>query len=369
MFGSEILEVAIGLSLVFLFLSLICTAVSEMVEQRVKGRAAHLHEGMRALLGNRLTTRLYTHPLIYGLYENDYPDAIERRTLPSYIPSRAFALAVFDLVVNDTDDDRANNADSFLSLTISRRCVVANRARTSDAKLVYDAVLNAIDAAQFDAERALGNLENWYDSAMDRVSGRFKRQAQRRVLVAGTLLAIGLNANAIAIAKHLYTDRPSRELAIAQAEEIKKSGVPADSVALQAIYAEIEKLQIPLGWNDQRVAPPPISWVLGWWVLVSLAGWTLTVLAVSLGAPFWFDMMNKFMVIRSTVKPSEKSGEEGSEDRRSNKSAVLTGGSNLFVSSGTMTGAIAATGVGPSDGPKADGELHWSVVDDLDESA
>jgi hypothetical protein len=36
-----------------------------------------------------------------------------------------------------------------------------------------------------------------------------------------------------------------------------------------------------------------------------------------LGAPFWFDVLNKFMVIRSTVKPHEKSGEAASEDRQS----------------------------------------------------
>ena len=44
-------------------------------------------------------------------------------------------------------------------------------------------------------------------------------------------------------------------------------------------------------------------------------GWLMTAFAVMLGAPFWFDMLNKFMVIRSTVKPREKSREEGSEDR------------------------------------------------------
>lgn len=47
-----------------------------------------------------------------------------------------------------------------------------------------------------------------------------------------------------------------------------------------------------------------------------LLGWLITGAAVTLGAPFWFDVLNKIMVIRSTVKPKEKSPEEGSEDRR-----------------------------------------------------
>lgn len=49
----------------------------------------------------------------------------------------------------------------------------------------------------------------------------------------------------------------------------------------------------------------------------SWIGWILTAFAVSFGAPFWFDLLNKFMVIRSTVKPKEKSGDEGSKDRPS----------------------------------------------------
>ena len=51
-------------------------------------------------------------------------------------------------------------------------------------------------------------------------------------------------------------------------------------------------------------------------ILLLLAGYVATAAALTLGAPFWFDVLNKIMVIRSTVKPREKSPEEGSEDRK-----------------------------------------------------
>ena len=44
-------------------------------------------------------------------------------------------------------------------------------------------------------------------------------------------------------------------------------------------------------------------------------GLLLTAFAVSQGAPFWFDLLNKIIVIRSTVKPHEKSREEGTKDK------------------------------------------------------
>jgi hypothetical protein len=43
-------------------------------------------------------------------------------------------------------------------------------------------------------------------------------------------------------------------------------------------------------------------------------GWLLTAMAISLGAPFWFDTLNRLMVVRSTVKPHEKSREQESKD-------------------------------------------------------
>jgi hypothetical protein len=36
----------------------------------------------------------------------------------------------------------------------------------------------------------------------------------------------------------------------------------------------------------------------------------MTALAISFGAPFWFVTPNKFVVVRSTVKPQEKSKTE-----------------------------------------------------------
>jgi len=49
-------------------------------------------------------------------------------------------------------------------------------------------------------------------------------------------------------------------------------------------------------------------------------GWIITALAVSLGAPFWFDMLNKIMVVRGTVKPAEKSGTAASKDAKPEES-------------------------------------------------
>jgi len=68
-------------------------------------------------------------------------------------------------------------------------------------------------------------------------------------------------------------------------------------------------------WDHDH--PKPMRKKLEFWAFVwAIIGWILTAIAVGVGAPFWFDMLNKIMIIRSTVKPFEKSPNEGSGDRK-----------------------------------------------------
>ena len=77
MFGSTILDTAIGLAFVFLLLSLIATALREALEVWLKSRAAHLERGIRALLhdpeGTGLARAFYGHPLVRSLYGASAP--------------------------------------------------------------------------------------------------------------------------------------------------------------------------------------------------------------------------------------------------------------------------------------------------------
>jgi hypothetical protein len=84
---------------------------------------------------------------------------------------------------------------------------------------------------------------------------------------------------------------------------------------------QIQALSLPIGWDsteDPKRTWPSWRWEGdgGWWdqIYWHALGWILTALALLLGAPFWFDLLNKFIVIRSAVKPHEKSPEEGSKD-------------------------------------------------------
>ena len=318
MFGSDILDVAIGLIFVFLLVSILCSGIREGIEALLKTRASHLEDGIRELLHDRDATGLarhfFEHPLIFGLYGGTYsslrptgwwPMALTRgRNLPSYIPSRNFALAMMDMAVRGTAVDEASSVPQAGTITFAD--VRANIARL-DNPPIQRILLTAIDSAQGDLRQAQQNIEAWFDSSMDRVSGRYKRSTSWILFGIGVAMAIGLNINSLAIADYLYREKAAREALVASAQAASANpDFPAQTY--QDAQATLASFGLPIGWDERPTQRPPR--------LPPIIGWMLTALAASMGAPFWFDLLNKVMVIRSTVKPREKSREEASEDRQ-----------------------------------------------------
>ena len=181
---------------------------------------------------------------------------------------------------------------------------------------------------------AILNVQNWFDSAMDRVSGWYKRESQHILFWLGLVLVVALNVDTIAIVRHLATSETARAALVREAqEEVARDATPvraptADAPATAAsVHAADDKvralsdrllsLNVPIGWDTAHPGGSAVQWA------TSIAGWLLTAFAISFGAPFWFDLLNKIMVIRSTVKPHEKSPEESSEDRQSPTDTLL----------------------------------------------
>ena len=354
MFGSNILEVAIGLILVFLLFSLIASAVQEAIESLLKARGVHLERGIRELLGDGKGTGLartfYEHPMICSLYRGAYEPAPEEKrrkrggNLPNYIPARNFAIALIDIATRGPDVG---------VYAVQQTAPVLTEAglRSSVERIpnlfVQRAMLSAIDHARGDLALVQKNLEAWFDSAMDRVSGSYKRHAQRWLFAIGLGMTLVLNVNTLTIADYLAKDDVARADIIARAQQVLDDpayrGLVSDSVvsrvAGRAVYDDLQSLGLPIGW-DRRL-PAPGNAGITYWVR-EFSGLLLTALAITLGAPFWFDILNKVMVIRSTVKPREKSPEEGSEDRQSKDGG---GDADMAAAAGIAAFAGAATAV------------------------
>lgn len=226
----QMLDVAIGMVFIYLLLSLICSAIHEIFEAWLKLRAVDLEQGIRELLQepkgtSTITKKLYEHPLIFGLYRGDYdPKNIRKKNnrysrgsdLPSYIPARNFALALMDVVLPATATSIGGSTGATAApvdaalvtagaplpppnpLQPLRNAISTSPNLVGNAK-IQDALYSLIDAAGNDVTKARENIENWFNSSMDRVSGWYKRRSQIILFILGFVVAGAVNADTFAI--------------------------------------------------------------------------------------------------------------------------------------------------------------------------
>ena len=272
MFGSYVLEVAIGLVFVYMLVSLLCSTINEQVIARFLNlRAKTLEDAIKNMLadpqGNGLAKQLYENPLIKGLSQNAASGEARK---PSYIPADIFALA---LMSNDVVQAYKNTPGAAKSP-------------------LPEALALLLDKTNIDPAKEKAKIEKWYDDTMDRVSGWYKRRVQLIIFVLGLLIVVGLNIDTLSIITTISNDTVIRSALVSSVQGSSNAGLPV-------IQKGFEQIQLVIGWSPSSLPADFWAWVL------KIVGLLATTFAVSLGAPFWFDLLNKFMAFRSSGTPPQ----------------------------------------------------------------
>ncbi len=285
--GSTVLELAIGVVFVYLLLAVCCTTVNEWISGLFKTRPALLRQGIAQMLGSgvndssaaKLIAAFYNHPLVKGLMRDGQH--------PSYLPARIFAKAIMDIATPNQPG----------SITFDQlETGIEHDLPDGSLKVALLATIQSSDRNIQSAQRA---IEAWYDDSMDRVSGWYKRRTQVWTVAIAALLTIATNADTINIARRLWVEPVLRTRFVESAKAEAVGTTPAkNAVADQAT----QTLGQVIGWQHLDNVRDPRAW------LERIIGWLLTIIAVSLGAPFWFDVLNKFMNLRSAGRSPEEVG-------------------------------------------------------------
>jgi hypothetical protein len=233
-----------------------------------------------------------------------------RRSLPAYIPATSFADALIDLLVPNAGGQTTLDA-------IDRSLASLKQELPVGSPLV--ASLQALSAnANGSITRFRLSVENWYDGHMDRVSGWYKRRAATITLVVGAILVLLLNINALTIGRTLYSSSVIGNAVSSVA--VKTTSCPPGESAqkclgdLQAQLSAATLAGLPIGWTAvSDCAAPNIhcNWLdrrgifsrhggSPWQVVLIVIGFLITVIALTPGARFWFDLLSKLGSLRST---------------------------------------------------------------------
>jgi len=286
MFGSQILEVVVGLVLIYLVLSVGCSGIKEIIAAAFSMRSKTLEEGIRSMLqgqGRDLTAELFRHPLIASMARTGEK--------PSYIAARAFSLALVDILAPAGGAQARGIQD------------LRNGVAQLPQVPLRGTLLSLIDSSQGDIEAARGKIEGWFNDTMDRVSGWYKRKAQVIIFVAGLILCAAVNADTLMVVKELWNDEAMRHAVVAAAEKKVQPGAPADVASnrqsLKSAVADIRAVSVPpIGWSSEaddirRVPAETVPWAL------KVIGILLSSFAIVLGAPFWFDVLNNLLKLNA----------------------------------------------------------------------
>lgn len=291
--GSPIVDIAIGLSFVFFLLAVIASAVNEGIASVLNWRGRTLESGVAEMFGSvEAAKKLFDHDLvrteIIKAARGEVPDRAlkwdgikpKRKRIyeraSSYVSPEVFAAAFKDLYGE-----------------LGQLPKVATQ-------LEALGVTGAWTGPQGDLKK----LERWFDTSMERVSGWYRRKSQIATVVIAVIVAVGLNASALRIVERLEKEPTVRATLVAQAEAAKEEATTEANLeeagkAASGAYDKLEAMKVPLLWGGENVP----SGVSGW--LTNVLGWLLTIVAISLGAPFWFDTLGKLANLRTTGKKPE----------------------------------------------------------------
>lgn len=280
MLNSTILDVAIGLVFTFLAMSLAVSAIVEAVASAAKWRCTMLLQGVKDLLNDAsfkgLALEVYNHASVNPMDSGMALAEKDLKHLPSYIEPNQFAGALTDVLAigqNLTGDVKERIA-----------------AKVPDLQL-KSFLIGLVDRTGGDPVKFQSGLADWFENAMDRLSGMYKRKTQIWTFVIALIMAGLMNVNSIHVGRELWL-RPMLARTLSSNSNLK----PIDA------FTELETLGVPVGWTAQRLSE--LKSLSG---LEVLLGWFVTAAATLFGAPFWFDALEKLGRVKGTgPSPAEK---------------------------------------------------------------
>ncbi|MEH2076164.1 MAG: hypothetical protein V7K57_17500 [Nostoc sp.] len=308
----------------------------------------------------KLVQTLYNDPLINTLNQqtkvkvekhfrkltrNPDEQVIEKQSGPSYLPSETFAITLLDTLkipqlvnyVKYPSEETRTNLHLILASYKELKKGINDPTSASYTKIqevygdidqkfidfinnelpdeVPDSLIKSLAVIAQRSRIKVGDLteeinqfknevETWFDRSMDRASGVYKRNAKGVAILIGISIAFLTNTDTFHLIKRLSEDSVIRST-IAQSASQR-----IDYINDPAARRDIEKLlgnaSIPIGWQNINQQFELLDTTKSNQVYIRISqviklicGWVVSGLAIAMGAPFWFDILNKIINVRN----------------------------------------------------------------------
>jgi len=337
-----ILEVAIGLVMMWLILSVATMEIQSWLGQIMNTRAKHLERSILEMFKGEqgLVDLFYNHPAIKELGKKDRKGNYKK---PSYIPNEIFSRVAMELLMNASKQS-ASAAPGAISFGAMSEGIQQVKDLNPELKDLMDhlfpgmeqagAVSFGIEDIQEKLKQYQENVESWFDTNMGKVSGWYKENAMTMAFIIGFVVAIVFNVDTINITQRLWREPTIRQALVAQADTYELEEGTANITEVPGYF---DSLAMPLGWttvpadddalcnrlvttdgqfairsgNECKILVnvPVANDYMGW--AIKLVGFLISAVAARQGAPFWFDLLRKLVSLRSNTQPAKKEEAKG----------------------------------------------------------
>ena len=305
------LDVLIGLTTVLLLFSMAVTVMTQVITNLAARRGRHLKAGLSSLLqqlgipsrdlANEIAKTVLKHPLIAN-----------GRRLGTVIHREEFIRLLLDLAsgvgASQLQEDSRNALQGVLKqggipdpeqrLKNIRALSLQLQASNPELSNHLRDGLAIVNEASSDF---VARVNSWFDQTIDRVSQRFTSYTHGITIGVAVVVVVLFQLDILAVTNRLFMEEATRNAIMAEANRLAQAPNPNTDPR-----ASLELLS-----NARLISPPSLA-VLKDWAKLSpeIPGMALAVLLISLGAPFWYNVLKNLLRLRSTLAAKDDAQRE-----------------------------------------------------------
>jgi hypothetical protein len=327
MTGSGIIDLIIAMALFYFALSAVCSALNDLVARMFELRAINFKAAIHSLFNAK---EGQPHPFVDGFYQHPLVQTLVRETnlaqpgymkrlqtwivnlgtrfrnilraivglatksltnpeLPkpedklAFVSSNQFVQVLLDLM--KPEDWKGNQPLSFDDF-----CYLVNNMKDPDLKKILQALGETTDRTIEGIRKALAD---WFDQTMSHATVWYTRYMRAISIGVATVLCLLFNIDSIETANRFYADSSLRAafVIIAETEAKKPLKEQRDPNEMAKLVSRLD-----IGWKNLGNTWPEIgNNLLKQFTFLKIVGLMITILAISMGAPFWYDLVGQMI--------------------------------------------------------------------------
>jgi len=295
---SLVLEVALGLILVYYILGSIISLITQWINEFFETRGKALERYLIKIVGDKKIGDFISLPQIQALRPIRYKSpwsvfgAVTEPKRIEKIPVATLVDAYFDLTGLTANQE----------LNLLQLAELVDKLPDSEGKRAF---ISWINQGVTNIEDLRKRTTAYFTGMMEQAAATFRANARSFVIILSIGITILFGTDSIQLAKTLWSNAELRALAVAKAEVV--AAQEGSAATIDELIRQLSDLTIRIGWwqtERPEAGSTATDWIL--FIVLKVIGLGLTAAAVSQGSSFWYDLLKK---ITSPTSSSSKSGE------------------------------------------------------------